>query len=34
MTAAHVPDGTAFATKPGLAVTMIERAITADVPDA
>jgi SRSO17 transposase len=34
MTAAHVPDGTAFATKPGLAVTMIERAITADVPFA
>jgi SRSO17 transposase len=34
MTAAHVPDGTAFATKPGLAITMIERAIAADVPFA
>jgi SRSO17 transposase len=34
MAAAHVPDGTAFATKPGLAVTMIERAIAADVPFA
>jgi len=32
MTAAHVPDGTAFATKPSLAVKMIERAIAADVP--
>src|SRR5271170_3821141 len=26
MTSAHVPDGTAFTTKPGLAITMIERA--------
>src|SRR5271168_5324702 len=34
MTAAHVPDGTGFATKPGLAVTMIERAIAADAPFA
>src|SRR5271154_1750173 len=34
MAAAHVPDGTAFTTKPGLAVTMIERAIAADVPFA
>ena len=32
MTRAHVPAGTAFATKPQLAVTMIERAITAKVP--
>jgi len=31
---AHVPDGTAFATKPALAVGMIERAITAGVPFA
>jgi SRSO17 transposase len=34
MASAHVPDGTAFATKPGLAVTMIERTIAADVPFA
>lgn len=34
MAAAHVPDGTAFATKPGLAVAMIGRAIAADVPFA
>src|ERR1700709_1774672 len=34
MTAAHVPDGTAFATKPRLAVQMIERAIAAEVPFA
>lgn len=34
MTVAHVPDGTAFATKPRLAVQMIERAIAADVPFA
>jgi SRSO17 transposase len=34
MAGAHVPDGTAFATKPGLAVTMIARAIAADVPFA
>ncbi len=32
--AAHVPEGTAFATKPRLAVTMIARAINADVPFA
>jgi SRSO17 transposase len=32
MAAAHVPDGTGFATKPGLALTMIERAISADAP--
>ena len=34
MASAHVPDGTAFATKPGLAITMIERAIAAAVPFA
>lgn len=34
MTAAHVPDGTAFATKPCLAIQMIERAIAAAVPFA
>jgi SRSO17 transposase len=34
MAGAHVPDGTGFATKPGLAITMIARAITADVPFA
>jgi hypothetical protein len=34
MTAAYVPDGTGFATKPDLAITMIERAIAADVPFA
>jgi SRSO17 transposase len=32
--AAHVPDETAFATKPALARAMIERAITAGVPFA
>ena len=32
MAAAHVPPGTAFATKPALARQMIERAIAADVP--
>ena len=31
MAAAHVPPGIAFATKPGLALAMIERAIAADV---
>jgi len=34
MAAAHVPDGTAFATKPSLAVGMIERAIAAGMPFA
>src|SRR6201987_5967535 len=34
MVQAHVPDGTAFATKPGLAVRMIERTIAAGVPFA
>src|SRR6202162_3891490 len=34
MVTAHVPDGTAFATKPGLAVNMIERTIAAGVPFA
>ena len=29
---AHVPDGTGFATKPAIALSMIERAIGADVP--
>jgi SRSO17 transposase len=32
MAAAHVPSGTAFATKPNLARQMIDHAITADVP--
>jgi SRSO17 transposase len=32
MAAAHVPGGTGFATKPGLAVKMIERTIAAEVP--
>ena len=32
LAASHVPDGTAFATKPALAVQMIDRAIAADVP--
>ena len=32
MAGSHVPAGTAFATKPALAVQMIERAIMADVP--
>jgi SRSO17 transposase len=34
LTAAHVPPGTAFATKPRLALAMIERAIAAKVPFA
>ena len=34
MKAAHVPEKTAFATKPALAVGMIERAIAASVPFA
>jgi SRSO17 transposase len=34
MATAHVPTETAFATKPGLAAKMIERAVTADVPFA
>jgi SRSO17 transposase len=34
MRAAHVPDKTAFATKPRLALTMIERAIATGVPFA
>jgi SRSO17 transposase len=34
MKAAHVPEKTAFATKPALAVAMIERAIAAAVPFA
>ncbi|MDQ4059781.1 MAG: IS701 family transposase [Pseudomonadota bacterium] len=32
LAAAHVPPGTRFATKPRLALAMIERAIAADVP--
>src|SRR5258708_30973662 len=34
MAGAHVPDGAGFATKPALAVKMIERAIAAEVPFA
>ena len=34
LAAAHVPEGTAFATKPRLAAAMIERALAADVPFA
>ena len=34
MKAAHVPEKTAFATKPALAVGMIERAIATAVPFA
>jgi SRSO17 transposase len=34
MAEAHVPDGTGFATKPALAVKMVERAIAAQVPFA
>jgi SRSO17 transposase len=32
LAAAYGPDGTSFATKPGLALAMIERAMAADVP--
>jgi len=32
--AAHVPDGMAFATKPGLAVRMIERTVATSMPFA
>lgn len=32
MSAAHVPEGTGFATKPALAARMIERALAANVP--
>ena len=32
LAAAHVPEAIAFATKPGLAVDMIRRALAADVP--
>ena len=32
LAAAHVPQATTFATKPGLAVDMIRRALAADVP--
>jgi len=34
LAAAHVPPGTAFATKPRLALAMIERAVAAEVPFA
>src|ERR1700754_1541051 len=34
LAAAHVPEGTGFATKPRLAAQMVERAVTADVPFA
>ena len=34
LAAAHVPEGTGFATKPGLALAMIERAVAAGVPFA
>nr|WP_209308710.1 IS701 family transposase [Sphingomonas corticis] len=34
LAAAHVPEGTTFATKPALAVAMIDRAIAADMPFA
>jgi SRSO17 transposase len=32
MAAAHVPEGTGFATKPAIALTMIERTLAASVP--
>jgi len=32
LAATHVPEATAFATKPGLAVDMVRRALSADVP--
>ena len=32
MAAAHVPEGTGFATKPAIALKMIERALAAEVP--
>jgi SRSO17 transposase len=34
MKSAHVPDDTAFATKPSMAISMVERAIAASVPFA
>jgi len=34
LAAAHVPQATSFATKPGLAVGMIKRAVAASVPFA
>jgi SRSO17 transposase len=34
LAAAHVPEGTAFATQPAMAVEMIQRAIAARMPFA